>query len=127
MVGKGVISFTQGRTSGHRWEAGDILSPAEQSLWQRMSRKIGETWSSSLVCGAWLSQQWSGACLSYTFRVVHSTLPGLLSKCLGILVAKCGIFPEAYLWVAPLCRRGCSDHMCIYLRCVSMPQVFTLT
>ena len=38
-----------------------------------MPREISVAWGSTLVCGARLSQQWSGACLSYTLRVVCST------------------------------------------------------
>ena len=115
----------------------------------QMQREISAAWSSPLVCGAWLSQQWSGACLSYILKVVYSTLLGLFDKCLGIPDAnwgicpgtygwhlavlldtpsgKYGIFPGACLWVVPLCRHGCSDHVCRYLECVSLPDVFTLT
>ena len=45
----------------------------------------------------WLSQQWSGACLSYTFKVVNATPLGLFHKCLGTLAAKWGICSGAYL------------------------------
>ena len=48
-----------------------------------MPREIGVVGSSPLGCGARLSQLWSRACLSYTWRVVDSTLLGLLDKCLG--------------------------------------------
>ena len=41
-------------------------------------------WSSTLVSGAWRFQQWSGAYISYTLKVVHSTLLGLFHKRLGI-------------------------------------------
>ena len=84
-------------------------------------------WSSTLVWGAQLSQQWSGACLSYALEVVYSTLLDFFDKCLATSDAKCGIFPEAYLWVVLLCRPGCFDHVCRYLRCVSMPDVSALT
>ena len=42
--------------------------------------------TSSLVCGAQLSQQWSGACLIYTLKVVSSTLLGLLISVLAPLM-----------------------------------------
>ena len=54
--------------------------------------------SSTLVCGARLSQQWSGACLSYTSKVVYSTLLGLFDKCPGTPDAKWGICPGAYVY-----------------------------
>ena len=44
-------------------------------------------WSSALVCGAPLSQQWSGACLNDTLTVLDSTLLGVFDKCLGSLDA----------------------------------------
>ena len=106
---------------------GEVLGPAGQGPQQQMPREISVVWSSALVCGARLSQQWSGACLSYTLKVLYSTLLGLFGKCLGILDAKWGISPGAYLWVVPLCSHGCSDHMCRYLRCVSLPDVSALT
>ena len=107
-------------------KADEVLSPAGQSTQQPMAREISMTWSSTLVYGAQLFQQWSGACLSYTLKVLYSTLLGLFGKCLGILDAKWGISPGAYLWVVPLCSHGCSDHMCRYLRCVSLPDVSAL-
>ena len=137
--------------SQERWAAGqaELPSPAGQSLWRLMPREISVVWSSTLVCGAWLSQRWSGTCLSYTLESVIPTLLGLFDKCLGIPDAnwgicpgtygwhlavlldtpsgKYGIFPGACLWVVPLCRHGCSDHVCRYLECVSLPDVFTLT
>ena len=82
-------------------------------------------------------------------RVVHSTLLGLFDEYLGILdtkwqfspgaygwymaalldtpVGKYGISPGAYLWGVLLCGHSCSDHMCRYLRCVSLPDVSALT
>ena len=63
-----------------------------------MTREISVAWSSTLVCGARPSRQWSGACLSYTLKVVYSTLLDLLNKCLGPPDAKCRIFPGAYGW-----------------------------
>ena len=107
--------------------ADEVLSPAGQSTQQPMAREISMTWSSTLVYGAQLFQQWSGACLSYTLKVLYSTLLGLFGKCLGTPEAKWGIFPGACLWVVPLCRHGCSDHMCRYLRCVSLPDVSSVT
>ena len=53
--------------------ADEVLSPAGQSLWQQMTREIGVAWSSTLVRGVQLSQQWDGACLIYTLKVVDST------------------------------------------------------
>ena len=100
--------------------ADEVLSPVGQSLQWPVPREISVVWSGPLVCGAQLSQQWSGACLSYTLRVVYSTLLGLLDKCLGTPDTNWGICPGAYLWMALLCRHGCSDHMCRYLRHVCL-------
>ena len=67
--------------------AGEVLSPAGQRLHQLMPREVSVAWSTSLVCGAQLSQQWSGVCLSYTLKVVYSTLLGLLINLLAPLMA----------------------------------------
>ena len=75
------------------------------------------------MCGAQLSQQGSGACLSYTLEGGTLHPSGSLDKCLGAPDGKHGISSEAYLWVVLLCRKGCSDHMCGYLRGVSLPVV----
>ena len=52
-----------------------------------MLRETNVVWSSTLVCGARLSQQWPEACLSYTLRVVDSTLVGVLISVLAPLMA----------------------------------------
>ena len=67
--------------------ADEVLGPAGQSLQQLMPREVSMTWSSTLVYGARRSQQWSGARLSYTLKVVHSTLLGLLISVLASLIA----------------------------------------
>ena len=69
-VGEGIVSILSGRTSGARWAAGQTNSSvsAGQSLWWPIPRDISVAWSSALVCGARL---WSGACLSYTLKVLH--------------------------------------------------------
>ena len=85
MVGKGVVSIIRERISGARWAAG-------KGLWWLIPREISVTWSSTLVCGAWLSQQWSGVCLSYTLRVVNSTLLALLSVLAPLIPS--GDFPQ---------------------------------
>ena len=59
-----------------------------------MPREVSVTWSSTLVCGARLSQQWAGPCLSYTSEVIYSTLLGLFDKCLGTPDAKWGVAQE---------------------------------
>ena len=102
--------------------ADDVLSPAGQSLWWLMQRETRVACSSPLGCGARRSQQWSGACLSYTWEVVDSTLLGL-----DIPEGKWRICPEACLWVCSRCRPGCSDHICRYPSCVSLPDVSPLT
>ena len=53
-----------------------------------MPREISVAWSSTLVCGARLSQQWAGACLSYNFKVVDSPLLGLLISVLAPLMPR---------------------------------------
>ena len=117
---------------GIRRAAGQMKSlDSGQSLWWLMRRNISMAWNSTLVCGARLSQQWSGACFSYTLTVVYPTLLSLSDKCLGTPDGKWGIFPggyvwymavlldtpagkygistEGYLWVVPLCRHGYFD------------------
>lgn len=88
-------------------KADKVLSPAGQNLWQLMPGEI-RVLHSTLVCEAQLCQQWSGNCLSYTLKMVYSTLLGLFDKCLGTPNGKCGISQGAYLWVVPLCRSGSS-------------------
>ena len=129
--------------------ADKVRRPAGQSLRQPMPREISMVWSSTLMCGARLSQQWSGPAPVIPLRVLYSTLLGLFDKCLGSPPAKWGICPGAcrwytaillhipngkwgvspgsYRWAVVLCRPGCSGHVCRYLKCVSLPDVFTLT
>ncbi|KAF6119901.1 hypothetical protein HJG60_010284 [Phyllostomus discolor] len=108
-------------------KAGKVLSPAGQSLWQPMARQISVVWSSTLVCGSQLSQQWCGPCLNNTLKMLYSTILGPFKRCLGTPNAKCGISPGDYLRVVPLCKHCCSDHMGRYLKCVSLPDVSALT
>ena len=92
-----------------------------------MSWEISVAWSSTLEWGARLSQQWSGACLSYTLESGALHLSGPLNKCLGAPAGRWRIALGAYLWVVPLCRHSCSGHKCRYLRCVSLPGVSGVT
>ena len=87
--GHGGVSVLQGRIFWSQMgsRADKVLSPAWQSLRQLMPREISVVRSSTLVCGAQLSQQWFGACLSYTLRVVDSTLLGLLISVWAPLMA----------------------------------------
>ena len=105
--------------------AGEVFRPAGRSLHQLMPREVSVAWSSPLVCGARLSQQWSGACLNDTLTVVHSTLLGLLISILAPRMAS-GEFAQE-LQVVLLCRHVCSGHVCRYVRCVSLPGVSALT
>ena len=54
---------------------GEVLGPAGQGPQQQMPREISVVWSSALVCGARLSQQWSGSCPSCTHEsaALHPT------------------------------------------------------
>ena len=81
-----------------------------------------------VVCGAQLSQQWYGACLIYTLKVVYSTLLGLLIS-LGTPDGKWGICSGAYVWYMAvlLARHDCFDHVYRYLRCASLPVISALT
>ena len=99
--------------------AGKAPHPAGQSLWWPMPKEVSVAWSSPLGCGAGLTQQWSGACLSCTWKVVDSALLGLSDKCLGSPGSKHGISVGACLRVVPLWRHSCSDHVCSCLgRCL---------
>ena len=62
-----------------------------------MPSEISVVWSSALVCGARLSQQWSGACLSYTRESGAFHPSGSRDKCLGIPDDKWGISQGAYI------------------------------
>ena len=73
--------------------------------------------SSTVVCGAQLSQQWSGTCLSYTLKVVFSTLPGLLITVLAPLMAS-GEFPQELI-----CGRSCSADMAVLVTCADILDV----
>ena len=116
--------------------ADKVLSPAGQGLWRVVTREITVAWSSSLGCGALLSQWWSGACLSYTWKVVCSTHLGLFSKCLGTLMPgvesaqgpvgatwqfclapllASGEFPQE-----PLCGWSCYADMAVLIICVDI-------
>ena len=77
-------------------------------------------WSSAVSAVVWSLPQ-----LYLESGILHPS--GSFDKCLGTPDAKCGISPGAYLWAVPLCSHGCSDHMCRYLRCVSLPDVSALT
>ena len=62
-----------------------------------MPREISVVWSRITVCGAQLSEQWPGACLSYTLKVVDSTFMVLLISALVPLMAS-GEFPQASIY-----------------------------
>ena len=97
--------------------AGKVLGPAGQRLRRLTPREITVVWGSTLGCGGRLPQQWSGACLSHTLESGGLHPSGTL-KGLGTPAGKWGISPGAYLWVVPLCRHGCSGHVCRCLRCL---------
>ena len=78
-------------------KADKVFSPAGQSLQWLMPGEISVAWSSTLVCRAQLSQQWPGACLSYTLKVIYSTLLGLLISILAPMIASGDFSPGAYL------------------------------
>ena len=126
-MGKGIGSVYQGRISGARWQQGRRNPQSSRTEFPVTDAKgdqhgVGQHLD---VCVAQLSQQWSGACLSYTLKVVHSTLLGLLISVLAPLMAS-GEFPQELVcgWS---CRHGCSGHAFRYLRCVSLPDVSSMT
>ena len=99
-------------------QADKALSPARQSLQWPKPREVSVAWSSTLVCGAPLSQQWSGACLSDTLTVVDSTLLVLLIKVLAPLMAS-GDFPQK-----PIYGWSCSAGMAVLVMCADVLNVF---
>ncbi|KAF6125218.1 hypothetical protein HJG60_009739 [Phyllostomus discolor] len=107
--------------------ADEVLGPAGQSLRQLMPREIGMVWSSTLGCGVQLSRQWFATYLRHTIESAVLHPPESLDKCLGSPDGKWRLSPGAHLWVVPLCRHGCPDHVCRYLRCVSLPDVSGVT
>ena len=124
-MGKGVVSILPGRISRDRWQQGRRHpQPSRAGPPAAMPREISVAWSSTLVCGAQLSQQWAGTRLPYILKVVHSISLGPFDKCLGTPDGKWGISPGAYLWMASLWRHGFLT-MCAS-RCVSLPGVSAL-
>ena len=97
-------------------EVEEVLSQAGKSLWELMPKEISVAWSCTLVC-AQLSQQWSGACLSYTFTVVDSTLLDLFNKCLGPPASKWGICQE------PIYGWSCSADESVLTTCADISGV----
>ena len=108
-------------------QADEVLSPAGQSPHQPMPREISVAWSSTL--GVWGSAvsavAWKLPLLYTESGILYPS--GSFDNCLGICDAKCGICPGAYLWVVLLCRYSYSDHVCRYIKCVSLPDVSALT
>ena len=83
-------------------------------------------WSSTLVCGAQLSQQCSEACFSYALEGGALHHYGSLDKCLGTLMAS-GEFSQE-----PICGWSCSADMAILVMCTnivgaSLPEVSNVT
>ena len=81
-------------------------------------------WSSTLMCGAQLSQQWPEDCFSYTIESGKLHPFEFFDKGLGTTDGKRGISPGAYLWVIPLCRQGyfwtrvLISWVCLLARCL---------
>ena len=118
------VCILQGRTS----LPGQVR---EDIVWLQQSRPSGgqcQGRSASRVAALWLvellSQEWAETCLAYTLErgVLHPF--GSLDKCLG---TEWGISSGACLGVVPLCRHGCSGHVCRYLSCVSLTDVSNVT
>ena len=91
----------------------EVLSPAGQSLRWLMPRDISVAWSSTLVCWAWLSQQWSRTWLSYTLKGVTFIFFSI-NALAPLLTGKCGISPGANLWVV------CSADMAVLITCADI-------
>ena len=87
--------------------AGKVLSPAGESLQQPMLREINVAWSSLLGCGAQLSQQWPGNCLS-------DTLLGFLISVLAPLIPR-GEFPQEFIY-----RWSCSADAAVLVTCADI-------
>ena len=86
-------------------------------------RGVGQhsgVWSSAVSAVVWsLPQLYLGS------GILHFS--GSLDKCLGTPDGKWGLSPGTCLRVVPLCRHGCSDYVCRYLRCFSLPDVSRVT
>ena len=126
-VGKGVVNILQGRISRARWAAGQTKSSIQQGRASGGDAK-GDQSGVEQHSGAWNSAVsavgWNLPQLYLESGVLHPS--GSLDRCLGTPETKWGISPGAYLWVVLLCRHSCSDHVCRYLTCVSLPHVFAL-
>ena len=78
-----------------------------------MPREINMAWSNILVCGAQLlAVVW--ACLSYTLKVVYSTLLGLSVSILESLMASGEFIQEPINWWS------CSADMAVQITCADI-------
>ena len=120
-MSKGAISVLREESlepGGQQGRQSHQSSKAE--LWQLMPSKISMAWSITLVCGAQLSQQWSGACLSYTLESFILCPSGSLDKCLGTLMTS-GEFPQE-----PICEWSHSANTAVLVMCIDILGVFLL-
>ena len=114
-VSKEVVTVFHGRLTKARRAAGQAKSSVQQGGASGSRCQERSVWhGAALACGARLSQQWSGACLSYTLKVVDSTLLGLLISVLAPLMAS-GEFPQE-----PIHRWFCSTDMVVLITCVDI-------
>ena len=81
--------------------ADEVFSPAGQSPWWPMPGEIRVAWSSTLIYGAQLFQQWSGPALVIYLESGGLHASGSLDNCLGTPDGKWGLSPGSYLWVVP--------------------------
>ena len=108
----------QGRTSPQSSRAEPLTINAKGDQCD-MKEHFG-VWSSAVSAVVWsLPQLYLGSGILY--------FSGSLDKCLGTPDGKRGLSPGTCLWVVPLCRHGCSDYVCRYLRCFSLPDVSRVT
>ena len=94
--------------------ADKVLDPAGQSLWWLIPREVSMAWSSTLVCGARLSQQWSEPASVIPLRLMYSTLLGLLINVLTPLLASMEL-PQK-----PVCGWSCSADMAVLITCADI-------
>ena len=90
-------------------------------------RGVGQhsgVWSSTLVCGARLSQQWSGACLSYALEVVYATHLGLFDVLAPLMAS--GNLPRSLSMGGPTLQTGLFWSPCVGILGVSPCQMCLL-
>ena len=91
-----------------------VLHPAGQGLQRPMPRDITVVWNSTLGCGAWLSQQWSGPASVIPSKWWTPPFWVFSINVLTLLMAS-GESPQE-----PICRSSCSADVATLTKCADI-------